>query len=185
MQISSITHRFHHTVHGILTRSQHRVWYPGKGLSSGKRHQQHKLHVHLPQSFWSLSIARSSALVSSNLLFIPFTSSWVCRSKTWFSSRACCWAWSCACSSSCFLAASCLSASIVAWNWACRRASVAVDVDVVVFDPRATPMFGRKVDERLTWLRLSATILEGDFYSCPSSSSFPFSATICSYIEWI
>jgi hypothetical protein len=44
-------------------------------------------------------------------------------------------------------------------------------------------MLGRKVDERLIWLRLSSTILEGDFCDSPSPGSFSFSATIRSYIK--
>jgi len=44
-------------------------------------------------------------------------------------------------------------------------------------------MLGRNVDERLIWLRLSSTILEGDFFASPSSGSLFFSATIRSYIK--
>jgi len=44
-------------------------------------------------------------------------------------------------------------------------------------------MLGRNVDEWLIWLRLSSTILEGDFFASPSSGSLFFSATIRSYIK--
>jgi hypothetical protein len=43
-------------------------------------------------------------------------------------------------------------------------------------------MLGRNVDEWLIWLRVSSTILEGDF-SAPSAVCLSFSATIRSYIK--
>jgi hypothetical protein len=46
-----------------------------------------------------------------------------------------------------------------------------------------TPMFRRKVEERLIWLRVLGTTLDGDFDGSPSSSSLAFTATICAYIE--